>query len=445
MGTFMSRKLTNLALVQFFLVLCLFGTFASAHEDEGHSHKFPDAIQHRPSPVPDRIVLSWVANPATSQTVTWRTDASIWHAVGELAEAEDGPNFESKAKSVRAMTTALDTDLGVVSHYHSVDFDDLKPETKYVYRVGDGHNWSEWSHFDTASSEAKPFSFVYFGDAQNDIKSHWSRVVREAYRDAPKASFLLHAGDLINRANRDAEWGEWFHASGFIHRRTPCIATPGNHEYDDGRLSHHWRPTFAFPKHGPDGLEETAYWLDYQCARLVSLNSNEKQREQVAWLRDVLSQNDKPWTILTFHHPMYSSARGRDNVELRNLWQPVFDEFKVDLVLQGHDHTYARTGLMKHQNVDTGVSFHSQDSGTMYVVSVSGPKMYKLGRRPFMQRAAQDTQLYQIIRVRRKELRYEARTATGKLYDAFTLRKRDGQGNQLVEQIPDTAELTGDG
>ena len=51
-------------------------------------------------------------------------------------------------------------------------------------------------------------------------------------------------------------------------------------------------------------------------------------------------------------------------------------------------------------------------------------------------RFAEDTQLYQIITVDGDELRYEARTATNRLYDAFTLRKRAGRANQLVEALP---------
>jgi hypothetical protein len=58
-----------------------------------------------------------------------------------------------------------------------------------------------------------------------------------------------------------------------------------------------------------------------------------------------------------------------------------------------------------------------------------------------MVRAAQDTQLYQIISVSPKELVYEARTATGRAYDGFRLLKRPGKPNQLIEQIPDTPEL----
>ncbi len=400
----------------------------------------PDHVTHRPTAVPDRIVLSWVGAPATSQAVTWRTSDDVRVAVGELALAGDGPTFESQARRVRATTSAVESDLGWVDHFHSVNFADLQPETIYAFRVGDGANWSEWSHFTTASVEQKPFSFVYFGDSQNDLKSLWSRVVREAFRDAPRAAFMLHAGDLVNRANRDAEWGEWHYAGGFIHRNVPCIATPGNHEYR-GTLSRFWQPGFSFPINGPEGLEETCYFIDYQCARVISLNSNERQEEQVPWLEHVLSNNDRIWTIITFHHPMYSSAVGRDNDELRAMWMPIFDKYKVDIVLQGHDHTYARSRLLTTENVATGVSQRNTESGTMYVVSVSGPKMYKLGRRPFMRRAAQDTQLYQILHVHPDRLEYEARTATGRRYDGFTLVKRVGASNQLVEQIPETPEL----
>jgi hypothetical protein len=226
----------------------------------------------------------------------------------------------------------------------------------------------------------------------------------------------------------------------------PCIATPGNHEYarqdgsDDRALSFHWRPTFAFPEHGPEGLAESVYTIDYQGARIISLNSNELQAEQVPWLRKALSQDGARWKIVTFHHPLYASAKGRDNTKLRDLWQPVMDEYAVDLVLQGHDHTYARSGLMTHENVATGLTARSEKAGTVYVVSVSGPKMYDLEQRDFMRRAAEDTQLYQIIRIDGDQLHYEARTATGALYDGFTLIKRPGRPNRVVERAPPRKE-----
>ena len=88
------------------------------------------------------------------------------------------------------------------------------------------------------------------------------------------------------------------------------------------------------------------------------------------------------------------------------------------------------------KNLASGVTQRSEKAGTVYVVSVSGPKMYTVAKRPFIRRSIQNKQLYQVINVANDELHYEARAATGKLYDAFILRKRDGQVNELVEQLP---------
>ena len=167
----------------------------------------------------------------------------------------------------------------------------------------------------------------------------------------PNARFMIHAGDLINTAESDAEWGEWFGAGSWLNAMVPSVPVPGNHEHvktEDGQrrqLSHHWRPQFTLPENGPEGLEETCYTLTYQNLRIIGLNSNEQFEVQAAWLDQVLAENSSPWVVCTFHHPIFSTAKERDNPELRALWKPVFDKYRVDLVLQGHDHTYGRTGL----------------------------------------------------------------------------------------------------
>jgi 3',5'-cyclic AMP phosphodiesterase CpdA len=415
---------------------------------------YPDQAAHAPRPLPDRIVLTWKGDPATSQAVTWRTDTSVRVAMAELALANDsGRNL--KPTRVPAATAPFTSSLGA-AHTHSAEFQDLAPDTLYAYRVGDGVNWSEWFHFQTAAREARKFSFIYFGDAQNDVKTHWSRVFREAFRQASRAAFTLHAGDLINNAHHDGQWGEWFGAPAWVNATIPVVPTPGNHEYakldekDDKAtrvLSRNWRPQFTLPENGPQGVAdvvETAYFLDYQGTRIISLDSNAKQEEQVPWLREILRNNPQRWTILTFHHPIFSPARNRDNAKLRELWKPVFDEFKVDLVLTGHDHTYARSGDVSGRvpvgdtNLPKGYNqAYDPAIGTVYVVSVSGPKMYDLspGDR-WAVRFAEDTQLYQIVTVDGDQLRFEARTATNRLYDAFTLRKRAGRPNELIEVLP---------
>ena len=113
----------------------------------------------------------------------------------------------------------------------------------------------------------------------------------------------------------------------------------------------------------------------------------------------------------------------------------------MDLVLTGHDHTYARSGLVAlEENLPEGTRARAGDAGTVYVVSVSGPKMYGVQREDWMSRAAEDTQLYQVVSIDGPVLIYQARTATGRLYDAFTLRKQPDGPNQLIEAIPDTPE-----
>jgi predicted phosphodiesterase len=392
---------------------------------------------NRPTAQPDRIVLTWSADPGTTQSVNWRTSTAVIKAVAEIALAEDGPLFIKKAKAVAATTEPFASDLGN-AHMHSVTFTGLQPKTQYLYRVGDGWNWSEWFQFKTPAANPEPLSFLYVGDAQNDIHSLWSRVIRAAYSQAPDARFIIHAGDLVNVSNRDAEWGEWFRSAGWISGQLPYVPVPGNHEYPRSvtgkELTKHWRASFTLPSSKIPGLDETSYFFDIQGVRIVGLNSNEKIEEQKAWLDEILSKNPNRWTVLAFHHPIFSSAKGRDNKELREAWQPVIDKHKVDLVLTGHDHTYARS------NLATGANARSQNGGTVYVVSVSGPKMYNLDREPWMQRAAEDTQLFQVIRIAGDKLRYESRTARGLLYDAFELEKRSGQANRLTNIAPELPE-----
>src|SRR5690606_29181941 len=88
---------------------------------------------------------------------------------------------------------------------------DLIPGETYMYRVGsDVGGWSEWIQFDLPSKDPNaPFSFIYMGDPQSDLRSQWSRTIRQAFRSAPYSSFILYAGDLVNQGFNDEEWGDF--------------------------------------------------------------------------------------------------------------------------------------------------------------------------------------------------------------------------------------------
>jgi DNA repair exonuclease SbcCD nuclease subunit len=400
----------------------------------------------QPSLHPDRIMINYGADPATTASVTWRTSTEGKTAYAEIAKATAGPKFWRTAERFTAKTTLLDgsqvDDAGIVANYHSVIFDKLEPNTLYGYRVGDGKHWSEWIQFKTASVSNDKFSFLYLGDAQNNILELWSRLIRQGFQKAPDARFIVHAGDLKSHANSEVEWEEWFEAGSFIHSMIPCFPTAGNHDYDRRKqLSIQWRPQFTLPENGPkniDELKETSYFMDFQGARIISVNSNKYHEEQAEWLKEILANNPNKWTIVTFHHPLFNSKEGRSNLEWRELLKPIFDEFHVDLVLQGHDHTYARGRVApKEYNLTSGISKRDK-TGTVYVVSVSGGKMYRLNRDwqkwgAEIDRDAENTQLAQVITVDHNIIHYQSFTATGDLYDAFDLIKNKKGLNMLVD------------
>lgn len=401
-----------------------------------------------PSPVPDRIILNLTAEPETSVAVNWRTDTTVQQGVVEVALSTDGTQFLKQLRRITATTEYLRTrheqEPAVSAHYHSAIIDGLTPGNVYVYRVGFGNGWSEWFQYRMPeSTKGRPLSFLYFGDAQNDVKSHWSRVIREAYKKMPEVDFMLHAGDLINRHDHDIEWGEWFQAGSFIHATVPSIMTPGNHEYRNVKLSPHWRPQYNLPQNGPKGLEETCYQINYHDLKVISLDAEQIDESpyyaatQAQWLDSVLTHDARRWTVLTIHYPFYSTKPNRDNVELRNRFKPILDKHKVDIVLQGHDHAYGR-GMVS--NSPSGQNRRAQLSGTMYVVSVAGPKMYDPSDDPWMFRKAGNSQMFQIITIQNNQLHYNAYTATGELYDSFTLEKKEGKANLLVDKTPKTPE-----
>ncbi len=393
-------------------------------------HNNPPEIQHvdfLPGPRPSRIILTFEENPATSATVTWRTNSNGSESKAEIVAADPSPYFNDHKTSAVATSTQLKTQHGEVI-YHKAQFTGLEPATTYLYRVVTGQYQSEWFQFTTASTSDQPFRFIYMGDAQKRIFSHVSRVMRAAYAKAPDASFVLHTGDLVDHADNDYEWEEWFHAGSFIHAQIPVVALPGNHEYNKNLLgqritfSKYWNPQFNFPDNHPiEALDDQTYYFDYQQIRFVALNSNRYIEEQSEWLDRVLKESNKKWNILSFHHPLQNAVKRRQNQEIRKRWKPVIEKHSVDLVLQGHDHSYARGYL------------DDEESGTICVVSVAGKKMYNLDKQAWMARKGENTQLFQIIELTGDTLQYTCYTPSGKIYDSFLLQKQQTGNNILVE------------
>ena len=317
----------------------------------------------------------------------------------------------------------------------------MEPNTIYAYRVGDGSNWSEWIQFKTAYNNYNATEFVYFGDAQNDVLSHWSRVIRMAYQTAPNASFVIHAGDLVDTAHKDYEWAQWFKAGGFIHSQWTAIPVVGNHEFQridnssPRRLSIQWRPQFTLPveKDLDDKLHETVYSVNYQDVLIIVLNSTGYLEKQTDYIKEKLSSSNAKWKIITCHHSVFSPAEGRDFEYARKYWKPIFDKYNVDLVLNGHDHTYARG----HIPVQEKENDQSGNFKTLYVTSVSGPKQYKADFDKIKNykndgynniKIGEQTQFFQVIKIENNNLIYKAYTVLGDLFDEALIKKDFSNG-----------------
>jgi predicted phosphodiesterase len=447
-----SKQIIFLYIKSSVMIFMMFLNSLNISAQHNHQH---NGLQHWeiPSKNPDRIILTFLGDPATSRAVTWRTDSTIKNGFSQIAEATVNSNFAENTVRYKAITEPFDLGLykgnnSLKVNYHSVVFQQLKPNKIYAYRVGDGTNyWSEWIQFKTAKKEYAPTKFVYFGDAQNDVLSHWSRVIRMAYQTAPDASFVIHAGDLINSAHSDYEWAQWYKAGGFIHSQWTAIPVVGNHEFrslikgDERKLSIQWKPQFTLPveKELDNKLHETVYTVDYQDIRIIVLNSNGIFEKQTKYIEQQLKTSSAKWNIVTCHHSVFSPAVGRDFKYARKKWKPLFDKYNVDLVLNGHDHTYARGHVPKISTTN-----ETENLGTIYVTSVSGPKQYDLDKKHIetyskegyqLDKSAEQTQFFQVITVDEDKLIYVAYTALGEEYDRAVITKNFDTGKKKFFQF----------
>ncbi|MFF2493425.1 fibronectin type III domain-containing protein [Agromyces sp. NPDC058064] len=469
-----------------------------------------------PAP-PSRVILTPTATPTTSQSFSWLAGDAT-HASGQvqIRTAAGG-----EVRTVDAYAAGV-VNANPKQHF-SATVDGLAPATRYAYRVGLEGAWSGWFEFSTADPSDRDFQFVYYGDAQIGLDSTWPSVVRQAEATAPDAIGSVHAGDLINTASNETEWVNWFAGMGASAATKNVMAAPGNHEYSGDKLMKSWKANFEYPHNNPtvetvgaladlavgDGdvakqyaayfahwaafATETVYFTDYQDVRFITVNATRdttfltpdvlpacsgtecpqaKVAElwtqfQAAWLDHVLEESPSKWNVVTFHQPVYSTSAGRDEPVLRKYWVPVFQEHDIDLVMMGHDHTYAR-GYNNDDVTETpGVTV-----GPVYIVSNSGAKHYDLesdeknvwtnnDATQVLRGAGVTT--YQVIDVSKDRLVYRSYLAektanattdlpVGAVYDEFTVSKADdgrkwvteaGAELPVIEPQPtDDAELT---
>lgn len=74
-----------------------------------------------------------------------------------------------------------------------------------------------------------------------------------------------------------------------------------------------------------------------------ALNSVYMDKRQLQWIETQLANDTSKWKIAFFHHPPYSSGKRHGSEEdIREVLEPLFIKYSVDVVLTGHEHFYER-------------------------------------------------------------------------------------------------------
>jgi hypothetical protein len=447
---------------------------------------------------PTRLILTPTETPATSQSFSWLAgDAS--HTSGQV---QVRPSAGGDVRTVDAYATG--TANGNPRRHFSTTVTGLDPATAYEYRVGIKGSWSRWQGFSTADPGETDFQFIYYGDTQIGLDSIWPLVVRQAEATAPDSIGSVHAGDLIDSATDETQWVDWFSGMADSAATANVMAAPGNHDFSGDRYLRAWKANFEYPHNNPTTetigeladlavgdsdaarqyaayfahwtrfATETVYFTDYQGVRFIAVNATQDAQLlspasvpacagdgcpsgrvaelwtqfQATWLDYVLEASPSKWNVVAFHQPVYSASAGRDEPILREYWVPVFEKHNVDLVMMGHDHTYARG-----YNNDDRTDVDGITNGPVYVVSNSGAKHYDLAsdetnvwtRNNATQvlRGAGVT-TYQVVDVSEGRLAYRSYLAdtapdattnlpVGSVYDEFTVSKTDDGRKWVAE------------
>ncbi|MGI0487199.1 metallophosphoesterase family protein [Pantanalinema rosaneae CENA516] len=106
----------------------------------------------------------------------------------------------------------------------------------------------------------------------------------------------------------------------------------------------------------------------------LDTNPNADWHNQLPWLEQELRQSQAPWKVVFGHHPLYSSGRYGSNSALIDALTPLFKTYRVQLYINGHEHSYERTEAI--------------DGTTYLIVGNAGAALRSVGRSPWTERAA---------------------------------------------------------
>jgi len=252
----------------------------------------------------------------------------------------------------------------------------LRPQTTYHYRFGNGEEWSDEYTFTTRQEVGADngINIVTFGDmgtyrcqpeggCETGSKGTTGKIWNQLKRGV-KYHMVLQIGDISYAVGNAAQWDQFFWQIEPIATSIPWMTTIGNHEYDHENQP--FKPSWG--NYGSDSQGECGIPFYYRFHSpnndmwwslnfgnvhftLLSLEHDfTRGSQQYMWLAKDLATVDRtktPFVVVGGHRPMYCSGNGTEDyimsLHIREELEDLFFKYRVDLALWGHYHVYERT------------------------------------------------------------------------------------------------------
>lgn len=268
----------------------------------------------------------------------YRTDAMnlIWETTtrGNPGAVEFGMTDVAENTITDVFTQQLDA-----THFiHTATMQPLQAESVYKYRVRSGTTTSPTFTFRTAPRPGTPVRTVWFADEQG----HTIFRQQVPYIAARDPDLVLASGDLMPSGADITHWHDyWFNPLEIsnLAQTTPVLFSRGNHD-GEGALAYAYS---VLPGN------EAWFAFTYGNVRFIFLDTNRQTADQTAWLQAELASMDAqraPFRIVSFHMPPYTDLWDSPGYIgesfVRDNWVPLFEQYKVDVVINGHTHAYLR-------------------------------------------------------------------------------------------------------
>jgi hypothetical protein len=183
-------------------------------------------------------------------------------------------------------------------------------------------------------AQGSSLTFMVLGDTRTGHAAHQSVVDKMLELGPPP--FYLHTGDLVDHGSDMLQWDKFLEIEHDLMRVSTLYPAMGNHELDHQNyfdVLHPPGPWYSFDSGD----------AHFVCLQVDGYGDYTPGQPQYEWLVSDLAGTSKPWKFVFFHIPPYSSGGHGSDLNVRQTLCPLFEQYGVTIVFNGHDHDYERS------------------------------------------------------------------------------------------------------